>query len=204
MPPTPRTSDILQTLSRHQGERLRLGDIVSVLEDRAFALLVVILGLPNCLPMPPPIPLICGFLMLFVAGQMALGRQTPWLPKALLERSVAREQAEKAIVRAIPIFRRIERWSRPRGDVLQSDLALRLIGLALCIIAIALIGAMPFIGQLPLGFAACLIGIGLVERDGIAVLGGTTIGAIGTVLSFSFFYALFTGLSFLTDAAASW
>ncbi len=42
-------------LASQEGERLTVGDIVAVLRDRAFALLVVLLGLPNCLPMPPPI-----------------------------------------------------------------------------------------------------------------------------------------------------
>ena len=58
-----------------------MGDAVEVLRDRAFALLVVVLALPNCLPMPPPIPLVCGFLLAFVAIQIALGRSTPWLPR---------------------------------------------------------------------------------------------------------------------------
>ncbi|WP_204279918.1 exopolysaccharide biosynthesis protein, partial [Serratia marcescens] len=65
-----RTSDVLTVLASQEGDRLTVGDIVAVLKDRAFALLVVILGLPNCLPMPPPIPLICGLLLLLVAVQL--------------------------------------------------------------------------------------------------------------------------------------
>ena len=62
-----RTSDVLTVLASQEGERLTVADIVAVLRDRAFALLVVLLGLPNCLPMPPPIPLVCGLLLLLVA-----------------------------------------------------------------------------------------------------------------------------------------
>jgi len=68
-------------LASQEGERLTVGDIVAVLRDRAFALLVVLLGLPNCLPMPPPIPLICGLLLLLVAIQIAAGMSAPWLPR---------------------------------------------------------------------------------------------------------------------------
>ena len=174
-----------------------------MLEDRAFALLVILLALPNCLPMPPPIPLICGLLMLFVAVQMVMGRRFPWLPKALLSRSIAKVQVDKAVERAIPLFRRLERWSRPRFEFLQHDWAIRFIGVLLCAVALALLGAPPLVGQIPLGFAACLIGLGLVERDGVAVVIGVVLGAMGAALSFSFFYAIVTGLTMLSGAVGS-
>ena len=39
----------------------------------------------------------------------------------------------------------------------------------------------------------CLIGLGLVERDGILVLAGFLLGAIGVGLSIGFVLALVTG-----------
>ena len=67
-------------LAEQEGERLTVGEIVAVLKDRAFALLIVILGLPNCLPMPPPIPLVCGLLLLLVAIQITAGMASPGCP----------------------------------------------------------------------------------------------------------------------------
>ena len=84
---------------------------MAVLQDRAFAVLIVLLGLPNCLPMPPPIPLICGLLLALVAVQIVVGRPTPWLPDVLLRRSVASVDVERAVARAMPAFRRLERIS---------------------------------------------------------------------------------------------
>jgi hypothetical protein len=69
-----RTSEVLAALAAHSTERLTVGDVVLILRDRAFALLVVLLGLPNCLPMPPPIPLVCGLLLALVAAQIVAGR----------------------------------------------------------------------------------------------------------------------------------
>ncbi len=71
MPSKARTSEVLASLAAHGSERLTVADIVTVLRGRAFALLVVLLGLPNCLPMPPPIPLVCGLLLALVAAQIA-------------------------------------------------------------------------------------------------------------------------------------
>jgi len=188
----------LTALAERPNERLTVGDIVAVLRDRAFAVLVVLLGLPNCLPMPPPIPLVCGLLLALVAVQIIAGRPAPWLPSSLLHRSIARADVERAVLRAAPIFRRLERLSRPRMTVLETDLAIRAIGFALLVLAIGIIFALPpIVGQIPLGIAVCLLGLGLVERDGLVVLGGLFIGSIGLTLNVGFVYALISGFGTL-------
>jgi hypothetical protein len=193
--PKARTSQILATLAAQPGERLTVGEIVAVLRDRAFALLVVLLGLPNCLPMPPPIPLLCGLLLALVAGQIAAGRPAPWLPRALLHRSIARADVRRAVERALPIFRRLERWSQPRMAIFETTLAIRLVGLALLVLALGLLFAAPVVGQIPLGVAVCLVGLGLVERDGVVVIAGLAIGALGILLSLGFVWAIVAGLT---------
>lgn len=195
--PKARTSEILATLAAQPSERLTVEDILSVLRDRAFALLVVLLGLPNCLPMPPPIPLVCGLLLALVALQIVFGRAAPWLPKALRRRSIAKVDIERAVRRALPLFRRLERFSRPRMSMFDSGLAFRLMGVLLLLLALGLLFAPPFVGQIPLGFAVCLVGLGLVERDGIVVLGGLAIGGLGLTVSLGFVYAVVSGIDTL-------
>jgi hypothetical protein len=186
-----RTSDLLVALVREgTGERVSVRDIVGALGERAHALLIVVLALPNCLPMPPPIPLICGMLLCFVALQIFLGMPSPWLPKALLDRTLARKDVDRAAERAVPWLKWLERVARPRYMVLASPVALRLIAIALLAFSVALIFAAPFIGQIPLGIAIALTGIGLVERDGYVVIAGLGIGAFGTSLSLGFILAV--------------
>jgi hypothetical protein len=192
-----RTSQILTALASQPGERLTVRDIMAVLQDRAFAVLVVLLGLPNCLPMPPPIPLICGLLLALVAVQIVFGRPTPWLPRTLLNRSIAQTDIERAVGRAMPAFRRLERFSRPRMTFLDTPLTMRLMGAVILILALGLLFAPPFVGQIPLGLAVCLVGLGLVERDGLVVLGGLVIGSVGMTLSLGFIYAIFSGIDTL-------
>jgi hypothetical protein len=192
-----RTSQILLALASQPGERLTVREIMAVLQDRAFALLIVLLGLPNCLPMPPPIPLVCGLLLALVAVQIVFGRDAPWLPKQLLNRSVARTDVERAVGRAMPAFRRLERISRPRMTFLDTPVAMRIMGAVVLVLALGLLFAPPFVGQIPLGLAVCLVGLGLVERDGLVVVGGLVIGSIGLTLSLGFVYAIFTGIETL-------
>ena len=110
-----RTSEVLTNLAAAPGERLSVATIFSSLGDKGFALLIVILGLPNCIPlMPPPIPLICGFLLIGVALQMGFGRTAPWAPAFVLARSVAQADVRKAAEKAMPFVRKMERFSKPR------------------------------------------------------------------------------------------
>ncbi len=192
-----RTSQILLALASQPGERLTVREIMAVLQDRAFALLVVLLGLPNCLPMPPPIPLVCGLLLALVAVQIVFGREAPWLPRQLMNRSMARTDVERAVGRAVPVFRRLERISRPRMTFLDTPIAMRLMGGVILILSLGLLFAPPFVGQIPLGLAVCLVGLGLVERDGFVVVGGLLIGSIGLTLSLGFVYAIFAGIDTL-------
>jgi hypothetical protein len=200
--PKARTSEVLSRLSEQPADRLTVADIVAVLRDRAFALLVVLLGLPNCLPMPPPIPLVCGLLLALVAVQIAAARPTPWLPRSLLSRSIKREDVRRAVRRAFPALRKLERWSRPRMTLFDTPLAMRLVGFLLLALALGLIFAAPIVGQIPLGLAVCLVGLGLVERDGVVVAAGIGIGALGLALSLGFIWAIVAGAASLIGELA--
>jgi len=190
-----RTSNLLTALAALPGARISVATIIGALQDRAYALLVVLLGLPNCLPMPPPIPLICGLVLAFVAAQMLSGRAMPWLPQALLSKSIGQAELAKAVARALPALTRLERISRPRLTVLGGAAAIPVLGLLILVLALGLIVAAPFIGQIPLGLAVCLVGLGLVERDGLFIIAGALIGAVGLMLSAGFAYAIISGIS---------
>lgn len=185
-----RTSDILAELLHQAGRRLTLADVIRTLKHRSFAFLTVLLGLPNCLPMPPPIPLICGLLLFFVAIQMAWGQKMPWVPRRIRYKYINKEHARVGLNRAIPLFQRLERWCRPRFAFMQTDWAIRVIGILLCVLSLTLIVAFPFIGQIPIGFSICVIGLGLVERDGMAIIVGAILGILVASLTIFFNYAI--------------
>lgn len=195
MPIQLRTSSLLTALAALPGARISVATIIGALQDRAYALLVVLLGLPNCLPMPPPIPLVCGLVLAFVAVQMLSGRAMPWLPQALLSKSIGQAELAKAVSRALPALTRLERISRPRLTVLGGAAAIPVLGLLILVLALGLIVAAPFIGQIPLGLAVCLVGLGLVERDGLFIIAGALIGAVGLMLSAGFAYAIVSGIA---------
>ena len=126
-----RTSDILVRLVGESAtDRVSVRAIVDVLGERAYALLVVVLGLPNCLPMPPPIPLICGLLLLFVAAQIVLGKPSPWLPRRLLGAHHRAGGPAQGGDRAVPWLRPAGARGAPAPVGVREAIAFRLVGLA--------------------------------------------------------------------------
>ncbi len=181
-----RTSEVLASLASGAGDRVTVNEILLTLRTRAFALLVVVLGLPNCLPMPPPIPLLCGLLLLFVSFQMVFGLNAPWIPKRIARQSVARADISRAVARSLPVVTWLERFSRPRFAYFDGALASRITGVLVLVLSVGLVLAAPFVGQIPMGVAICLVGLGLVERDGLVVLAGLVIGLLGIALNVGF------------------
>jgi hypothetical protein len=78
-------------------------------------------------------------------------------------------------LRSLPYLEGAERLLRPRLTVLLSWTGERLIGLAILILALVLFLPIPFANWLP-ACAIAIIGLAIVEKDGLAVLVGLAVG----------------------------
>lgn len=189
-----RMSQVLQRLAEEPGDRITVATIFGALSDRSFAILLVLLGLPNCLPMPPPIPGISALLLIAIAVQMTIRRPIPWLPSSIMRKSIRQADLGRAISRALPFVSRLEAFSRPRLHLFNARTGAILSGALIVVLAVGMLTAVPFIGQVPFGVAVCLIGLGTAEGDGLLVASGLLAGFLGTALSASWLYALFLGV----------
>jgi len=185
-----RTSEVLTRLANEPGERLSVEAIFANLGDRSFGLLIFLLGLPNCVPMTPPVPSVSACLLLSVAAQIAYGRPTPWAPRMLLSRSVARADVRRAADKVTPWLVWLEKWTRPRLQWTGARLGGALIALLIVLLSLGVLTCAPVIGQIPFGLGICLLGLGLVEQDGALLIPSVICCAVGLSLSASFVYAL--------------
>ena len=185
-----RMSDVLRRLDSETGERLTVRSIFAALGERSMSLMIVLLGLPNCIPMPPPIPTVCGLLLIFVALQIGFGRRTLWMPDIVLRRSIEKRHVDRAVAKALPWVLRLESFSRQRIMPFNPTVSAILTGLLLVVLSLGMLMAAPFVGQIPFGLGICLIGLGLTERDGAFVIGGTLLGTVGLFVSASFAFAI--------------
>src|SRR5258706_12953859 len=152
------TSSILIQLVRDfPGDRLTMGDIVAALQDRAFGLLMLLLALPNCPPMPgiPFVSTVTGTPLAFFAGQLALGHHTPWLPKRLLRQSIGRAQLLRALLAIAPYVRRVERLLKRRLPRLATGPGERVAAAAAFVLAVILALPVPGGNLLPAWAIGC-------------------------------------------------
>lgn len=149
--------------------------ILEQLHERAFGLFLLVLALPCCIPFLYGVPQVVSLPLMFVAGQIVIGRKTPWLPKKLGARTVASESLQTLSDRAGPWLKRIEAISRPRLGALTRAPIDRIVGAALVIFSASILTPLPLTNTVP-GFAVVVVAMGLLQRDGILVILGTLLG----------------------------
>jgi hypothetical protein len=178
-----RTSEVLRELAEGEGERVTFRDILTGLRHRAFGFTLLIFALPCVLPMPPGIPTICGIALVIIALNLIGARQRLWLPNAIADKSVARADLRRMIGRALPYLERLEKICKPRLPIVTDSVGKVLIGIIIFALGAVMILPIPFLGNMPPGFAASVIAIGMTERDGLIVLIGALISVIAIAVA---------------------
>jgi hypothetical protein len=172
-----RTSHLLRDfVTSHPEPRISLGALRDALGDRGFGVLLFIFALPNLVPVNIPLlSAVLGLPLVLLAAQLTYGRHKPWFPRRLTEQSFPRDGFANIVLRSLPYLERAERLLRPRLTVLLSWTGERLIGLAVLVLALVLFLPIPFANWLP-ACAIAIIGLAVVEKDGLAVLVGLAVG----------------------------
>jgi hypothetical protein len=188
-----RTSEVLRDLAEQgAGERITFREILVQLKHRALGFTLLIFALPCCLPMPPGIPTVCGIALVIIALNLMTARRRLWLPGAIADKSVSRADLRRLVERVTPYLERLEKICKPRLPIVTDTVGKILIGIVILALGIIMILPIPFVGNMPPGFAASVIAIGMTERDGLVVL----IGAVTSVVAIAV-------ASLATEAAVS-
>jgi len=165
-----RTTELLRTaLDSTSGETITLGEFLDTIGERAFGFVILILALPNFIPVPIGVGGVMGVLIIFVGLQMLLGLEHPWLPKKLRDRGISRASVEKFVKRLTPLLRWLERICKPRLEKLAEHPGHRVTGLLLVLVGVALALPIPFTNYV-FGLLLVVYAVALIERDGVALI----------------------------------
>lgn len=127
------------------------------------------LALPETIPMVGFSVLLATPIAIVALSLLVYGPRRP-LPGWLLARRIPRRSLERALVRGLPWIRRLERVTHPRWPAVAARGRL----FAVVVLIAAVILAVPLPGANWLAaVATVLTGIGLLQRDGIVLLGAT-------------------------------
>ncbi|TCK30436.1 hypothetical protein EV667_0526 [Ancylobacter aquaticus] len=177
-----RLSEVLNGIAADESrERIAVGDLLKVMQERAFGPLMLIFALPNALPTPPGTSSVLGAPLVFLTAQLALG-WSPWLPPIIARRSIARKDFAAFVAKATPWLARAERLLRPRLGVLAHPPAENIVGVMCFVLAVVLVLPIPLGNMLP-ALAICILALGILERDGIWILTGmaVAVASLGVV-----------------------
>ncbi|BDA68511.1 exopolysaccharide synthesis, ExoD [Rivularia sp. IAM M-261] len=194
-----RFSQDIKTLLQHLADKpLTLGDIIAETSERGFSLVIALLVLPFLLPMPPGLSTPLGVACLLMAGQMALGRRTPWLPKKIATFQFPKRFAQALLQNLQRVTKVLEKISRPRFEkIADNDLTWRLNGICLTWLAILLMSPYPPATNMIPAVGMLLLAVATIESDGLLMC----LGYIATVLNTLFFgfafYLLYAGATYL-------
>jgi hypothetical protein len=182
-PHDPRTTELLRhALDTNPAESISLEQFLAPLETRAYGMLIVLLSLPNFIPIPIGIGGIMGAILCVVGAQMMCGLANPWLPRFARRHEFQRTSVEAFVRRMTPLFARLERICRPRFEQMTYRPVSHFNGLLLILLGVMLMLPIPFTNY-PFGLLTLLFGVALVERDGalMAIVWAAIIGALVTV-----------------------
>lgn len=201
-PTTPHAAErtLLQTIEQLSEaappEGFSLREIFDQLDESAFGATLFLLALPCCIPFLYIVPQIVAVPMIALAAQMCLGRSEPWLPEALAARRIDKAGLTAMATGGRKWFGWIERLVRPRLGFITGKRSERVVGAFLVCFCASILVPLPMTNTVP-GFGVAIASFGLMQKDGLAVLAGLT---LGTAWIAGLLIAAATGASFLAGA----
>lgn len=173
------------------GARVTVQTIVDRVSVKSFGILLVIFAIPSAMPLPAPgysTPF--GVILVILGLQLFSRREFPWLPKRILEKEVNVGERPRLIKTMVFFLRIIEFFIRPRlGFVFENAITFRLLALIVLICGTSMIIPVPLTNTAP-AFGVFLIGLGMLEEDGLLSIAGMFASLAGVALTLTVLSAL--------------
>ncbi|GED47108.1 hypothetical protein HME01_29600 [Vreelandella aquamarina] len=185
-------TELIHTMERMERENAQVSvdDVVHAVGRRSFGPLLLLAGLITLAPIIgdiPGMPTLMAVLVLLTSSQLLVGRETFWLPKWLLKRSLSRQKFDKALHYMKKPAKWVDGLLGVRLAWMTGYIGIRVTAFACLLVALA----MPPMEFIPFsangaGLALTLFGLGLVARDGLMLaLGFLLTGVTFTVVVMS-------------------
>ena len=201
-PPRHFSEEVERLIAAFAERAVRLRDVLEVMHSRGYTVLLILLALPFCTPIPlPGLSGPFGLVIAFIGLRLALGRK-PWLPARLLDTQLPPKFFPRFLAATRRFLRWLEHFLKPRlGHLVRWPVARRFVGAMICVcgLLMALPFPIPFSNGLP-ALAVVLLAAAMLEEDGyFAIAGGVVF-----LLALAFFAAILWGgaeiVNYLKDA----
>ena len=184
LPDTHLSKELLGLLDRLDGRDCTIGELLDLIGDRGFGLLLLVLALPAALPIPAPgyaTPF--GVLMVILGAQMIMARKSPSVPEFFAKRSVKYGVLRFSIQNGHLPLKVVEFLIRPRLRVLSHNRGFRsAIGVIIVLMACFMSLPIPLTNTAP-SFVIFVMAAGLLEEDGLLLFGGVLLAPVAAAIA---------------------
>ncbi|KGD98431.1 MULTISPECIES: exopolysaccharide biosynthesis protein [Rhizobium/Agrobacterium group] len=189
-------SDTLRRLIKGiKGQSITLRELMDAVGEQGLLLICAVASLPFLIPVSiPGVSTVFGAAIILISLAITANR-LPWLPGKILDRQLDTQKLVPALEKGVNIVTRLDRFLKPRLSALTTGAMInRLNGLAIAVGGVLLmfpLGLVPFSNTLP-GIAILLLSTGMIQRDGMIVLGGYLFNVITVIYFAVLAYAAFS------------
>ena len=156
-------------------DNIKIGTLLKSIDSGGFALLNLIFSIILMIPLPPPIAIIAGLIVMFLSFQMIIGMKEVWLPKFITEKSIKRTTLTVIVEKSTIYLYKLERFTRRRFTFVSNPITERIIGAFIFFLAGITLTPIVFANTIP-GLAIILISFGMINKDGLMVIIGFIVG----------------------------
>jgi hypothetical protein len=176
------SDEFAMILREFEVETVTLREVLALLHGRGYVLLVMLLSLPFCTPIPlPGLSTPLGLIITIIGVRLVFGAK-PWLPARLLDTRLPPETFKKVFALTRKIVLAFERLLRPRMPWVTGSAWLEqahAVPIVVCAVMLLLPLPIPFSNVLP-AWGIMLVAGGLLERDGGFILAGYAATVVAT------------------------
>ena len=175
---------LLKDLTEEQSH-ISIRKILRILSGKGRLLILILLALPFCLPLPlPGMSVPFGLLIAFFGVRMTLGKGM-WLPSKILSKKIKTSPILKKILKkTLWLVKITQGWSHPRLQWMSMHPVMKIVnGLVIALLGLAL--AVPFpipFSNVTAAWAIFILSFGIMKDDGIFILLGYVLLLITLVI----------------------
>lgn len=163
--------------------RISMDQILEVFHERGFGVIMSFIALPLAFPVPKPpgMSTIFGLPLLFLTLQVTFGRHTVWMPDFIRRKTLDKAKLGKTLDGLAPWVVKIEPFLRPRMEHVTQGKLSRLSGGVGALLAFFITIPAPGTNTIT-AMGLALMSLGLVMRDGLAIIIGGIFGLTWVVI----------------------
>ena len=166
--------------------KTKIWQIMSDFHENGILLAMIFFALPVAVPLPypPGFTTIMGIPLMVLSFQMIIGSDKVCLPEKINNYEISNTTLKMISDKIVPIIKSVEKYTKPRFAFASSAYCEQFLGVICFIAAVSVALPIPFTNAVP-AQGITIMALGLLNRDGIVIIGGFFIAIIGVIIAVS-------------------